>query len=214
MIFNRLIALAGVLIGLAALALQFSLTIPASLAAGRNIVMSVVFYFSFFTILTNIALVLVYAASLSGGRWFSRLDTPLARASAAAAIALVSGFYHLFLAALWRPEGLFLVCDVALHYITPAIYLIWFVVYGRSGTLRLTNIPAMLAAPLLYLVYVMIRGALIGEYPYPVLDAGELGYLRVGINAVALFLTLTALSAMTIGIDRFKPRPQSSAEAK
>ena len=61
---RRITAWIGFVIGLAALLLQFAITIPASMETGRTALASVIFYFSFFTILTNILAVLVHAAAL------------------------------------------------------------------------------------------------------------------------------------------------------
>jgi len=204
---NRVLAAAGFLIGLAALILQFAITIPASMEAGRSFVLSLVFYFSFFTILTNIALVLIYAGALFPARWLGVFRLPVTRAAAAAAITLVGTFYHFVLAPLWQPEGLFLVCDVTLHYVAPILYLVWFVGFSRSGTLSLRMLPAMLAVPLVYVIYVMIRGALLGEYPYPVLEANRLGYGPVALNIAGLIVIFTLLCAIAVALDRFRPHP-------
>lgn len=66
----RFLQIAGLVIGLAALVLQICITIPAS--AGRSFVSSLVFYLSFFAILTNIGAVIVHASLLSPGchAWF------------------------------------------------------------------------------------------------------------------------------------------------
>src|SRR5690242_3095242 len=72
---SRIATIAGLLVGAAALVLQFALTIPARLEAGDMIFGAVIFYFTFFTILTNLALVLIYAAELwpqTGLSWFRR----------------------------------------------------------------------------------------------------------------------------------------------
>lgn len=198
---------AGLAIGLFAVLLQFSITIPASLEAGRSLPLSIVFFFSFFTILTNISAVLVYAASLWGRP--AILNHPRARASVAAAITLVGTFYHIVLAPLWQPEGLFLLGDILLHYVTPVLFVVWFAAFNRSGTLTLRDIPAMIVLPLAYVIYVMIRGAILGEYPYPVFAANELGYAQVGINIVGLLAIFAALNAIAVAIDRFRPVPQA-----
>lgn len=207
------LAILGLVIGLFALVLQFAISIPASMEAGRSFVMSVVFYFSYFTILTNIVLVLVYASELFGrAAWLAVFRQPIWRATAAAAITLVGTFYHIVLAPLWRPEGLFLVCDVLLHYVTPTLYVIWFAAFNRTATLSFARIPLMLVVPFLYLVYVMIRGAIIGEYPYAVFDAADLGYGQVAINAIGLVVILSILNAVAIAIDRFRPSLTRSTE--
>lgn len=192
----------GVLIGVAALLLQFYITIPARLGNGDNIFGAVIFYFTFFTILTNFMLVLIYASDLwpsEGLRWFR---SPVTRGMMAAAIILVMVFYHFILAPTWNPQGLSLVADVALHYAAPFIYVAWWVLFQWHGKLKFAEIPVMLLPPTIYLVYAMIRGAIVGEYPYPVLEANRIGYGAVAINVIAVLVGLTLLCAIVVAVDR------------
>jgi hypothetical protein len=192
----------GFVVGAAALILQFAITIPLRLSNGDSLGGAVVFYFSFFTILTNLILVLVYSSELWLWPWLGWLRSPVTRAMMAAAITLVMVFYHFVLASTWNPEGLALVADTALHYGTPLIYLVWWIATVRHGQLEWADIPAMLMPPTLYLIYVLIRGAAIGEYPYPILEANHIGYGAVALNVLAVLIGLTALCTLVIAIDR------------
>jgi hypothetical protein len=192
----------GFVFGAAALILQFALTMQLRLANGDSVVGAVVFYFTFFTILTNIMLVLIYASELwprQSLRWFR---SPVTRGMMAGTIALVSLFYHFVLAESWDPQGLSLVCDVALHYATPIFYVGWWLLFMRHGLLKLTDIPSMLLPPTIYLIYAMIRGAIINEYPYPILEAGRIGYAAVAGNVLLVLLGLCVLSGVVVLLDR------------
>lgn len=181
---------AGLVIGIAAIALQFAISVPASIAAGRSVVGSLVWFFSFFTILTNILAVLVHAAALRSSAGL--LGRAPARGCVAASMALVMIVYHFLLAGLWAPQGLFLLCDVALHYVTPILYLCWWGLAGSDGTLRWSDPARWLAYPLAYTAWALGRGAVAGEVPYPflALDRG-VAALAVNIAAIAaLFLVL------------------------
>jgi len=192
----------GLGLGAAALVLQFALTMPARLATGDTLFGAVVFYFSFFTILTNLALVLIYASELwprQGLNWFRR---PATRGMMVAVIVLVALFYHFILAASWAPQGLARVADIALHYVTPIVYVGWWVLFMRHGVLKWAMIPAMLLPPTIYLVYVMARGALITEYPYAILEAHRIGYDGVAVNVLIVLVGLTVLCALVVALDR------------
>ena len=170
---------------------------------GRGVIGSVIYYFSFFTILTNIGLVLVYLGALvRGRRWLSFFRKPHTRAMLAASIALVGGFYHFVLAGKWQQEGLLYWCNITLHYVTPILYLIWFAVWNRTGTLKWKAIVTLLAYPLLYLIYILIRGPIAGEYPYAVLDVGAYGYGQIAINVVGLLALLLIFNTIAIAVDR------------
>jgi hypothetical protein len=191
----------GFIVGAAALILQLSLTLPLRLNNGDSFAGAIVFYFTFFTILTNLMLVLIYAAELWPRPWLSWFHQPVTRGMMAAAIALVMGFYHLILAETWDPQGYNLVADTALHYVTPIIYLLWWLLFVRHGSLRFADIPAMLLPPTIYLIYVLIRGAIVGEYPYAILEADSIGYGMVALNVLAVLVALTVLCAVVVGVD-------------
>ena len=199
----------GFVIGAAALILQLSLTIPLRLAEGDNLPAALVFYLSFFTILANLAVVLIYASELWATPFLGWFRSPVTRATLAAAIALVAIFYHVILAETWDPDGLGLICDGALHYVTPALYILWWIATARHGKLGWSDVWSMLLPPTIYLVYVMARGALTGDYPYPILEADRLGYAEVALDALAVLLGLAALSVIVVGLDRLlkAPRP-------
>jgi hypothetical protein len=200
----------GLVLGAAALILQFTITLSTRLAHGDGIAGAILFYLSFFTIITNLGLVLVYASELWPDwplGWFREHVT---QGMMAATITLVMVFYHLILAETWDPQGLSLVCDVSLHYLTPILYALWWLVFVRHGALRWTDIPTMLLPPTIYLIWAMTRGAFVGEYPYPILEANRLGYGIVALNVVAVLVGLTALCAIAIGADRLLAKAKVS----
>ncbi|MEO5324223.1 Pr6Pr family membrane protein [Mesorhizobium sp. CC13] len=200
----RWLQIAGLAIGLAGLILQFAITMPASMAAGRSLLGSVVFYFSFFTILTNIGAVLVHLASLRGAGTglLGRFSSARMRGGVAAAIAMVMIVYVTVLAPLWQPEGLFLVCDVLLHYVTPVIYLLWWLTAGADGSTRWSDIGYWVAYPVIYLVYALARAPIAGEVPYPFLDIAANGAVGVAKSALAMTILFLVLCVIAIVADR------------
>lgn len=203
---DKRLASTGFAIGVFALILQFALTIPARMAAGHGLTEALVFYFSYFTILTNIGAVLVYFARLFPGK-LPFFATRMARAAIAVCIAIVGLVYVTVLAKIWAPEGLFWLCDVLLHYAAPAIYVIWWALVGRDGGLNWGHSPRMLVFPVAYLAYVLVRGQMTGLYPYPFLDAEALGLANAAMNAAAVAVLFLAFALIAIGFDRkFKSR--------
>ena len=202
---------AGLLTGAGALLLQFVLTLNLRLATGDSLVGTLVFFFTFFTILTNIMLVLMYLSEVAGAGWLVWWRSPVTRAMMAGAIALVGIFNHLVLAELQDLTGLSLLADTLLHYVTPALFVLWWLLFQPKGKLRLADIPAMLLPTLIWLVWAMLRGAVIGQYPYPILDAGKLGYGAVAINCLFVFIGLVVIYLVVLALDRAltgrMPRP-------
>ena len=192
----------GLIVGLGALILQFSLSIPLRISNGDTIFGALIYFFTFYTILTNIMLVLTYASDLWPREALSWWRSPVTRGMMVAVMILVGLFYHFFLAGTWNPQGWFKVADVTLHYVTPIFYVLWWVVFTWHGKLKFGHIPIMLLPSTIWLIYAMIRGAIVTEYPYPILEAHKLGYGQVAINVVAVLAGLTILCAVIVAIDR------------
>ncbi|CCV06569.1 conserved membrane hypothetical protein [Mesorhizobium metallidurans STM 2683] len=207
---GRFLQISGLVIGLAGLVLQICITIPASMEAGRSFLGSLVFYFSFFTILTNIGAVFVHTALLSstGYARFPAFAGPRVRAGVAVAISLVFIIYATVLAQLWQPQGLFLVCDVLLHYVTPVLFVLWWLVAGADGTTRWSDISWWMVYPIVYLAYVLVRAPIAGEVPYPFLNVANNGATSVAFSALAvtgLFLVLCVVAVLADrGISRIR----------
>ncbi|UYO00623.1 MAG: Pr6Pr family membrane protein [Devosia sp.] len=203
---RRALTWLGLLLGAAGLVLQFTISMQAMLADGRDVPGALGHFFSYYTILNNIAVVLVYLSALTRANWLSLFRTPLVRGLMAANIALVGLYVFFVLRFLQTLEGAFLVADIILHYLAPLVYVAWWVTTQRHGLLRWSDLPWMLVPTLAYFVYAMSRGAWVQEYPYPILNAVELGYAQVGINAVYMTVFLAVLAALVIAADTLLAR--------
>ena len=76
MSLKRVATFAGLLIGTAALVLQFYLTMVVRLGNGDSLFGALWFLFTFFTILTNLMLVLIYLADLDDTRFLGWWRAP------------------------------------------------------------------------------------------------------------------------------------------
>jgi len=210
---GRFLQIAGLVIGLVGLVLQFCITIPASMEAGRSFLASIVFLFSFFTILTNIGAVLVHVSLLSpsGYAWLPAFAGPRMRAGVAVSIALVFIVYATVLAQLWQPQGLFLLCDVLLHYVTPVLFVLWWLVAGANGSTRWRDISWWMLYPIVYLVYALARAPMAGEVPYPFLDVAKNGAASVSIAALAVTGLFLVLCIIAVFVDRGVSRLRASS---
>lgn len=203
----------GLLLGAAGLVLQFILSMQAHLGGGRDIFGALGTFFSYYTILTNIILVLIYLSEVLPTKRLRLFRLPIVRGMMAANIALVALYVFLVLRFLATLDGLFLFADTILHYLCPALYLLWWLVVQRHGLLRWANLPLMLAPTLVYFVYAMARGLWVQEYPYPILNAIKLGYGQVLLNAVYMTAGLTVLCIAAIAIDRLLGRKSRTVPA-
>lgn len=196
----------GLALGAAALLLQFGLTFSLRLDQGDSALGATIFYFSFFTIISNLMLVLVYASEQAGAGWLAFWRRPSTRGMMAGAITLVMVFYHFMLAQLWAPVGWAYIADVALHYVLPSIYLVWWAWTEPHGKLSWRDLPGMLLYPTFYLIWAMAYGSITGQFPYPILDVPHLGTLQVILNCGLVFAALLVLYTAAIGLDRLLAR--------
>jgi len=194
------------ILGWFAIALQFYVMFVARLADGRSLVGGVIYLLSFFTILTNALVATAFSLQVVGrstraARFFGR---PSVASGIAASIVLVDIAYSLLLRHLSNPQGLRLLSDHLLHDVLPLVYLgFWwrFVAIGRFG---LADLLRWAIYPVLYFIYVLVRGALFGLYPYPFVDVGQFGYPHVLFNAAAILFGFVVISGLLIGLDRLK----------
>lgn len=202
MTWRRGVSWLGLVLGIAALLLQAGLTIPLRLGNGDSIFGAMAFYLTFLSILANMALAVIYLTDLNPRAGLTWFRAPVTRGMMAAMTALVLLFYHFFLRPAWQPIGLWWLADTTLHYVTPILYLLWWALFAWHGRLKFSNIPAMLVPVLIYLVCTMLRGALIGEYPYPILEANRLGYGQVAIGLAVMLVAMALLCAIVVAADR------------
>ena len=203
---RKLLTGLGLAAGTAGLLIEFVFSMQISLAAGRDIPGILGSFFSFYTILTNIVLVLIYLSEVLPTQRLAIFRHPVTRGSMVACITLVSLYVFFVLRHLYAPTGLLELSDRLLHYVAPLLYILWWVIGQPHGQLRWGNLPVMLLPTLIYFVVVMMRGAWLHRYPYPFMNIDELGIGAVLLGALFMAAGLAALSALVIALDHFLTR--------
>jgi hypothetical protein len=206
---GKIAAWTGLIVGLGAVGLQTLQTVAHAMAEGASLPVALVYHFSFFTTLSNLGLALVYASEVLQTRRLRLFRRPSMRTMMAAAILLVMLYYHFVLTGGGGPDG---VLDATVHYAAPTFYLAWWALAAEHGQVSVRKIPLMLVAPTGYIVYILIRGALGGGYPYDVLNAGEFGYPTVFMNIIGLLAGYIALCILMVWIDSALGRRGQLAE--
>jgi hypothetical protein len=163
-------------------------------------------FFSYFTILSNA----LAAIALLVGAYFSftvRRDPAWFNLSLAAIVtymATTGVVYNLLLRSITLEQGRTLAwSNEVLHLIAPIyIVLVWILSPGKSP-LRWSALWAIVAFPIAWAVYTMIRGPLVGWYPYPFLDPsqpGGYGAVVVYVLGIAGFIGL--MGCAVVGLSR------------
>ena len=189
------------IVGWAGLTAQYLLLLQ---AGTRSVLGSTMVFFSYFTILTNVVVALALTAPALFpdsrlGRWTASEGV---RAAVAMYIAVVGLIYHTLLDGTWNPQGLLFYVNQVLHTVMPIAFVLDWLLFVPKGRLRWIDPVKWLAYPLLYGLWTVIHGQLIGWYPYWFIDIGELGWEQAGVNFAALLVFFLVLGLVVAAIDR------------
>lgn len=192
------------LTGWFSLGLQLCLSIRNARGNGVSVTESVINFFSYFTVLTNLLVALSLTSILLAP--FSRLgdffSKPSAQSAIAVYISVVGIVYTIALRNVWDPQGLQLIADRLLHDAVPVFYLIFWSVFTPKRTLKWESVLPWLIYPLIYLFYALIRGATTGWFSYYFLNFRESGWKKVFISIFMIMAAFIALSLVLILINR------------
>jgi hypothetical protein len=192
------LALAGAALGIVVLAAQGAVTIPARMAEGGGLLRALVFYFSFLGVLVVTGQVLVWMAASRARPLVPWLAGPTARVMMAGA-GLILVLLHAPLLAGGTGGGL---ADLALHYLVPLAFLVWWVAGPHPVSLRWGRVLPMLLLPAGYALWVLGRGVAIGRWPYPFTSVPDLGWTQVIVNLGGLVLIFALVFLATIAAAR------------
>ena len=178
------------------LLLQLYLSLRLTDSMGMSSAQGVAMYLGYFTVLTNMLVGTATTLPLvvPSSAWAGFFVRPAAIGWVTASIAFVGIAYFVLLRHVWNPQGLQLLADVVMHYIVPALVVIYSVMALRRAPLRWTSPLWWSLYPIGYFAYVLVRGALMGRYPYHFIDVSQLGYALVLRNAIVLLAAFMGLS--------------------
>jgi hypothetical protein len=166
---------------------------------------TVIRFFSYFTILTNILVaccftILILKPASKPGAFFSR---PRVLTAVTAYITFVCIAYNLLLRHLWKPEGFQLLVDESLHVLIPVLTVLYWLIFVPKTALPWKSTLPWLIYPVVYFLYVSARGLLSGFYPYPFIDVNNLGFVKVLLNDGGLILAFLLLSLLFVAIGKW-----------
>lgn len=166
-------------------------------------------FFSFFTIQNNILVFLIFLLSalyVASGRipvWLDKL-----RGAATMYIAVVGIGFAVLLSGLENTVLTAVPWDnIVLHYIIPIAAFVDLIIDRPKTELRFKKSLIWLLYPIIYVAYSLIRGAIVGWYPYPFLDPSEKGYVGVAVISVALLILASILTWIVCMLSGDSPKP-------
>ena len=167
---------------------------------------TIVRFFSFFTIQTNIlvAICFTFLWLKPKSKWGLFFSKPKNTTAITLYITIVGLVYNAILRFLWAPTGSQKVVDELLHLVIPLLVLLYWFLFVPKKALEFKNIFPWLIFPAVYLVYTLIRGAFFSFYPYPFVDVNLLGYNKVLLNSFFMLLAFLFFGTLFIGIGKMK----------
>ncbi len=157
-------------------------------------------FFTFFTILTNILVAVMFSSKAA--RTDTRFNSPSTCTAITVYITVVGLTYNVLLRQLWEPQGMQWVVDELLHTIVPIYCVIYWIAFIPKADLRFRPIPSWMIYPAVYLAIILLRGHFSGWYPYPFTDVGQFGYPQVLINCAGITLLFIVLSFLYVWLGR------------
>lgn len=167
---------------------------------------------SYFTIQSNL-LVAVAATSLAlgperdGGLW------RVVRLDALVGISVTGVVYATVLAPTTDLDGWDRVADAGLHYASPLLVVVGWLLYGPRPRIDGRTVAWALVWPIAWFAYTLLHGAASGWYPYPFIDVTAQGYAVSLRNAALVTALLLGVALAYRSGDRgMRPAPRRPAE--
>lgn len=170
--------------------------------------------FSYFTIQSNL-FVLVIAITLASNPARDGRGWRVARLDALLGIAITGIVFALVLAPLVHHDGIAWWVNLGFHQLSPVLAVLGWLLFGpRPRVDRVTVAKALLIWPVLWIAYTFAHGAITDWYPYPFLDATELGFGAALRNALVVLLAAAVLAWLAKVVDhKLKAAPVTATGA-
>ncbi len=159
-----------------------------------NIPETIIRFFSFFTILTNILVALFFTSRVFklSIKQFAIFNKKGALTALTTFILIVGLVYQFVLRGIWEPKGIQRLVDELLHSIIPLYVLFYWIFFTTKEKIKFREVAIYLLYPIVYLLFVLVSGSFFNYYPYPFLNISEIGFENVLLN-VSLILLLKLL---------------------
>jgi len=134
--------------------------------------------FSYYTLQTNLIVLIVAFVNIvfDGRRQESRGVDKVLRILTGGSVLWITvtmSVYHFLLSGYYQPEGLALIANNLLHYITPSAAMICWLLFEERSSYELSYPILWAMYPLAYAVVAVIRGSFTDFYPYWFLNPAD-----------------------------------------
>ena len=156
-------------------------------------------YFSYFTIEANLISTVVLL--VGAARWRSARSNgfDLVRGGAVVYMTVTGIVFTLLLSGTDVDTAIPWV-NTVVHQLMPIVLVVDWLLDPPERRLTMRQGLLWLSYPAVWLVYILIRGALVNLYPYPFLNPANGGYGSVVVYCVGIFVILTLVCAAMVGL--------------
>ena len=201
------------LIGILALfgvSVQLIISINRAIVEDNSVGEVVISMLGYFTILTNTfaTIVLTTVSLLPNSRMGKVFATPKVFGCVVTSMLWVGIGFHVLLSDYWSPDGMEAVANYLNHYIVPsALLLIWLVFPPKTKIPKWTPFIWEIY-PVIYGIYIILRGKLIDKYPYPFFDVNAIGYSQALLNGLVILLVILGIGYFVMATVNLSSRLQ------
>lgn len=151
-------------------------------------------FFSFFTIESNIfAASALLLGAVMVGRTKQPSWLPMIRGAATLYMVMTGVIFSVLLSGLNVQLTAIPWDNIVLHYIMPVVLVIDWIVDPPKKKMSFRQGLVWIIFPLVYVFYTLVRGALVGWYPYPFLNPATGGYDRIFFVSVFIMAAVLLL---------------------
>lgn len=162
--------------------------------------------FSYFTIWSNsLVALMAFSQLLPNGQKLKRLFASANVQTCIAVYIFATGLiYQLLLSQQFT--GVAYISDVLLHAVTPVLFVIYWFFAVRTQAVSAAVVWQVLLLPILFSAYWLVRGAVIGSYPYYFMDVTVLSQTQLMVNFVVMLVAASVVAALLWLLSRFSAR--------
>ena len=162
-------------------------------------------FFSYFTIWSNIAVAVVMTLLALDARRDSSVLRAV-RLSALLMISITGLVYGVILSGVVTLRGWEYLANFFIHQLVPLLTVVVFFVAGPRGWIDRRVLLGSFVLPIAWLAYSLVRGSVIGAYPYFFINVVKLGYGTVAVNLAGVLLLGLVIALALWGLDRWLVR--------
>jgi hypothetical protein len=155
---------------------------------------------SYFTIWSNVVVALA-TTLLARRRMRVTGMLRVLRLDALLMITITAIVYQVLLAPTAVVVGWSRLTDPILHQVTPALTVLVWLVFGPRGWVSWRVVVASLGIPIVWIAWMLARGAVVHAYPYDFANVEELGYGPVAVTLLGILGFGIAVAALFWGLD-------------